>query len=479
MWTVLLILIPLITGLAAFFIPGKAAKSWALGSSLVTLAAACFSISGSLHGTSGADVSWISQIGSRFTVSLDGMGLVLCLLNGVVFPVVFIANWKKDYQRPSSFYGLMLLAQAGMMGVFTAMDALLFYAFWELALIPVYFLCSFWGGDRRIRVTFKFFVYTFLGSLLMLAGIIYLYFQTPGAPSFSYAAFVLAGRALPAAVQGGLFWLFFVAFAVKMPVFPFHTWQPDTYEQSPTPVTIILSAVMVKMGVFGLIRWVIPVFPEGVSHWSNVAMILSVTGIIYASVLAIRQGDLKRLVAYSSIAHVGLMSAAIFSRNPIGLEGVIFQMFSHGITITGMWLIVGIFERKIRTRRITDLGGVARSAPAMAIAFMIICLGHIALPLTNGFVGEFLMFTGLYQFSPWAMVPAGLAVILVAVYILNMLQRVLFGIPGEHTRGMADLGAGEYIALGILVALIIGFGVYPQPLLDLAHGTTSSLVAYF
>lgn len=481
MWTLLLIIVPLITGLASFFNPGRGAKAWALGSSLLTLVFALMAICSYSRGAGGitVDISWIPQLGSRFSLGLDGMGSMLCLLTALVFPIVFIATWHHDYDSPGSFYGLMLLSQAGLIGVFTSMDALLFYAFWELALIPVYFLCSLWGGERRVEVTFKFFVYTFLGSLLMLVGIIYLYLQTPGTHSFALASFIATGSNLPAGVQDGLFWLFFIALAVKMPVFPFHTWQPDTYEQSPTAVTIILSAIMVKMGVFALIRWVLPVLPQGVADWSNLALVLSIIGIVYASIIAVSQGDLKRMVAYSSIAHMGLMCAAIFSHSNIGMQGVLFQMFSHGITITGMWIIVEIFEQKLHTRKISELGGVAHYAPGMAIAFMVICLGNIALPLTNGFVGEFLMFTGLYQYSAWAMIFAGVAVILVAVYILGMLQKVIFGKGNSLTMTLTDLKGNEWLALGTLIILIIGFGVYPQPMLNLVHGTTLALSRLF
>ncbi|HVB03145.1 MAG TPA: NADH-quinone oxidoreductase subunit M [Chitinophagaceae bacterium] len=481
MWTVLLILVPLVTGLAVFLLKGKAARNWSLASAILTLVIALDAVCRFSNGSGGlaADMSWIPQLGSRFSVGLDGMGIMLVLLTAILFPVVFLATWKNEYEKPGPFFGLMLLSQAGLIGVFTSKDALLFYTFWELALIPVYFLCSIWGGKRRVEVTFKFFVYTFLGSLLMLTGIIYLYFQTPGVHSFSLPAFIQAGRSLSSPVQDGMFWLFFIAFAVKMPVFPFHTWQPDTYEQSPTAVTIILSAIMVKMGLFGLIRWVLPVFPQGVSDWSGLAMGLSVAGIVYASLIAIRQQDLKRMIAYSSIAHVGLMSAVLFSHNAISMQGVLFQMFSHGITITGMWVIVAIFERKLHTTKISDLGGVARLAPRLSVAFMIICLGNISLPLTNGFIGEFLMFTGLYRYSPWAMVIAGLAVILVVVYMLGMLQRVIFGPAGPLTPSMTDLSGNEWLALYVLIVLIIGFGVYPQPMLNLVHDTTQALSPFF
>lgn len=478
MLTVLLIAIPLITGLIGFGIKGKSAKTWALLSAIATLALAIACAAQFYAGAGDSlrvNVPWISQLGSRFNVGLDGMGLMLCLLTAIVFVVIFVATWRREYENPHRFYGLMLLSQAGLMGVFCSYDALLFYSCWELALIPVYFLCSIWGGPKRIAVTFKFFVYTFLGSLLMLIGIIYLYFQTPGAHSFEWSDFTKLN--LDAAQQGWLFWLFFIAFAIKMPVFPFHTWQPDTYEQSPTPVTIVLSAVMVKMGLFGVIRWILPVLPQGVSAWSNVVMILSIIGIVYASCLAIVQTDLKRLFAYASIAHMGLMSAAVFAHNEVSMQGVLVQMFNHGIIIAGLWVVVEMLEQKLDTKTIGDLGGIALKAPKMAIAFMIICLGNIALPLTSGFVGEFMMFSGLYAYNGWMMAVAGVAIILGAVYILSMLQKVIYGNSNGLTAKITDLSGNEWLAMTIVVALIVLIGVYPAPLLHLVGDTTHTLMS--
>lgn len=477
MLTVLLIAVPFLAGLTGFGIRGKGAKAWALISSIAILAIAIGAVvvfngsPDSLH----IDIPWITQLGSRFNVGLDGMGVMLCLLTAIVFAVIFIATWHHEYKDPHRFYGLMLLSQAGLMGVFCAYDALLFYSFWELAIIPVYFLCSIWGGEKRIAVTFKFFVYTFIGSLLMLIGIIYLYFQTPGTHSFEWSDFTRLN--LDASQQSWLFWLFFVAFAIKMPVFPFHTWQPDTYEQSPTPVTIVLSAVMVKMGLFGVIRWILPVLPQGVAAWSNVVMILSVVGIVYASCLAMVQTDLKKLFAYASIAHIGLMSAAVFAGNEVSMQGVLIQMFNHGIIITGLWVMVEILEQKLHTKTIGELGGIALQAPRMAIAFMIICLGNIALPLTSGFVGEFLMFSGLYRYNAWMMAVAGIAIILSAVYILGMLQKVIYGERNPLTQKITDLRLNEWAAIAIVVALILAIGIYPKPVLDLVGSTTHTLMS--
>ncbi|GAA4303362.1 NADH-quinone oxidoreductase subunit M [Compostibacter hankyongensis] len=477
MLTFLLILIPLLGGLITFGLKGNGARIWSLATALVTLALAATAGVAFRQDPSGLglDVSWIRQLGSRFSIGLDGMGMMLVLLTAVTYVVIFLAALRHDYERPHHFYGLMLLTQAGLMGVFTAYDALLFYVCWELVLIPVYFLCSIWGGPRRIAVTFKFFVYTFFGSLLMLVGIIYLYFQTPGTHSFSWEAFT--HLQLGAGEQQWLFWLFFVAFAIKMPVFPFHTWQPDTYEQAPTPVTMVLSAIMVKMGLFGIIRWVLPVLPQGVAHWSHLVILLSVIGIVYASCIAIVQTDLKRLFAYSSIAHMGLMCAAVFSGSEVGMQGVLVQMFNHGIIITGLWVVVEMLEQRLGTKAIGDMGGIALKAPRIAIAFMIICLGNVALPLTSGFVGEFMMFSGLYHYNGWMMAVAGLAIILGAVYILRMLQRVIFGDANSLTEKIKDIKTHEWLAVAVVIGLILFLGIYPKPLLELVGHTTQTLWA--
>lgn len=471
MLTVLLILIPLVAGLITFGLKGSGPKALALIASLASLVvtvAALFQFRSAPQDLQ-LTASWIPQLGAQFSVGIDGMGMMLCLLTAISFLLIFIVIYNRNYERSNSFYGLMLLSQAGLIGVFTAYDALLFYVFWELALIPVYFLCSLWGGEKRIPVTFKFFVYTFAGSLLMLVGLIYIYLQLPD-KSFSYAAFT--SGALAPQDQSWLFWLFFVAFAIKMPVFPFHTWQPDTYEQSPTPVTMVLSGIMVKMGLFGVIRWLLPVLPSGAYMWSEVAIVLSVIGIIYASCIAIVQSDFKRLIAYSSIAHIGLMSAAIFANNEQSLQGVLIQLFNHGINIIGLWIIVEIIQQRLKVKNLNELGGIATYAPRMAIFLVIISLANIALPLTNGFVGEFLMFSGLFEYNVWFMAAAGLGIILAAVYTLNMVQKVIFGEANQLTSTTTDLSGNELLALSVIVVIIIALGVYPKPMLDLVSSTT-------
>jgi NADH-quinone oxidoreductase subunit M len=469
---VLLIVIPLICGLAGFFIRNATiAKNWSLFASVITLVV---SIGGFAFSSGSSllhfDSEWLISLGSRFTVNIDGLGQVLSFLTAISFPVIFISTYRNEYKNAKNFYALMLLSQAGLMGVFVASDALLFYFFWELALIPVYFLSSIWGGEKRIQATFKFFIYTFTGSLLMLVGIIYLYFQTKD-HSFSINSFYALHSQVPAATQSWLFWLFFIAFAIKIPIFPFHTWQPDTYEQSPTAVTMVLSGVMVKMGLLGIIRWLAPVLPTGTWAWGDTASALCIIGMIYASLIAMQQDDLKRLVAYSSIAHMGLMGLAIFATTKIGMQGVLIQMFNHGINIIGLWIVVNLIERQFQTRKISELGGLAQKAPALAILLVIVALANVALPLTNAFVGEFLMFSGIYtsvatSYNVVFTVTAAVTIVLSAVYTLNMIQKVFFGNMNALTQHAKDIYLNEKIILSILVIIILVAGVYPQPILD-------------
>src|SRR4051812_19397719 len=364
-----LILIPLIAGISALFINNESgAKGWSLTASIIILALALISVYSADHNQLFFNAAWLPQMGSNFNLALDGMGKMLALLNAIALPIVIISTYKNEYKNPGNFYGLLLLMQAGMMGVFLSSDCLVFYFFWELALIPAYFLCSIWGGERRIPVTFKFFIYTFVGSLLMLVGLIFLYFHAN--QSFAIEAYYNAN--LDSRTQSWVFWLLFIAFAIKMPIFPFHTWQPDTYEQSPTAVTMVLSGIMVKMGLFGLIRWVMPVVPVGSWAWGDTVSGLAVAGMIYASLIAIRQDDLKRFVAYSSIAHMGLMCVALFATTKSGMQGIMIQMFNHGINIIGLWIVVNAIEQKFHTRKMSELGGIAQKAPGLAIMLVIV-----------------------------------------------------------------------------------------------------------
>lgn len=471
MITLLLILTPLVAGLIAFSLKqGSSAKTFALLASVATLAIALVAVF--TPGTIGYDAAWLNSLGSRISLKADGMGKMLSLLTAVSFPIIFTAVYNNEYKNASSFYALMLLSQAGLMGVFLASDALLFYFFWELALIPVYFLCSIWGGEKRIAVTFKFFVYTIIGSLLMLIGLLFMYFNTVD-QSFSLESFYAVK--LTAKQELVMFWLFFIAFAIKMPIFPFHTWQPDAYEQSPTATTMVMSGIMVKMGVFAVIRWLLPMFPNAAAQSANLVIMLSIIGMIYASLIAIRQDDIKRMIAYSSIAHIGLMSAAMFTNNQTAMDGVMIQMFSHGVNVIGLWIIADLIEKQLGTRNMSELGGLAQKAPVMAILLVVMALANVALPLTNAFIGEFLMFNGLFQYNMIMAAIAGISIILAAVYSLNMVQKVIYGELNATTEKAIEIPFNIQFALVIIVVLILVFGLYPQPLLNLTGDSVSAL----
>jgi NADH-quinone oxidoreductase subunit M len=481
MIALLLILVPLLSGIVAFFLnKGNAAKSWALVSSFATAAVSLLGLT-ILNRPELLQfkTAWLTGLGSSFSIRVDGMGQLLCLLTAISFPLIFISTWQREYKNAHNFFALMLLSQSGLMGVFLSMDALLFYFFWELALIPVYFLCSMWGGERRIATTFKFFIYTFIGSVLMLVGLVYLQSQTSDR-SFDIDSFYKI--ILKDGTQNWVFWLMFVAFAIKVPVFPFHSWQPDTYEQSPTAVTMVLSAIMVKMGVFAIIRWLLPVLPmASYTYGEKMVAAWAIVGMIYASLLAWRQDDIKRLIAYSSIAHLGLMIVAIFSENEISMQGTMIQMFNHGINILGLWIIVEILERQYGTRKLSELGGLAQKAPVMSTFFVVIVLANIALPLTNAFVGEFMMFTGIFAspVSEYEMITvpaAGITIILGAIYMLKMVQSVIYENTNAITEAGTDIGYNEKLVLGIIVIIIVAVGVYPKPFLDLTEDTTNLIL---
>jgi NADH-quinone oxidoreductase subunit M len=483
----LLIWIPFITGIVAIFIKNaKTVKAFALLSSLATLVISVISLfySDIAHHPeyfyfNNVSYVWMPYIGSSFSVGLDGMGFLVTFLTAFSYPLIFAATYKTEYKNANAFFALMLLSQAGIMGVFVATDALLFYFFWEIALIPLYFLCSTWGGEKRIQATFKFFVYTFLGSLLMLVGIIYVYAHTASispdsAHSFSLNSFYSV--LLSPDQQGWLFWLFFIAFAVKIPIFPLHTWQPDVYEQSNYPSVMVLSGIMVKMGVFGMIRWLLPIFPAAVAKYNHFVVVLCVIGILYASCIALYQNDLKRFVAWSSIAHLGLMGAAIFSVNSLGLQGVMLEMLNHGINILALWIIVDIIEKKTGVRKISELSGLAVKSPGLAIFLVIIAFANIALPLSNSFVSEFLMFNGLFHFNKWIAAFACLGIVLSAVYMLAMVQKTFYGKANVIVEQAKKMSTGQGVVLFALVIAIIALGIYPEPVIHLTQSTVTNIL---
>jgi NADH-quinone oxidoreductase subunit M len=478
--TAILIFWPFIAALITLAMPARNAKTWALTASVVELAVAVV-VTGAFKNNASSqfeiNTPWIASLGINFHAAIDGISLLMVLLTTVLTPLIVLSTYKHSYDKPTSFYALLLFMEMALVGVFTALDGFLFYIFWEMALIPIYFICLRWGGVNRGAVTLKFFIYTLAGSLVMLVGFIYLYYQTPGQHSFDIAALYRAGQALPAESQGLVFWAIFAAFAVKMPVFPLHTWQPDTYHTAPTAGTMLLSGIMLKMGIYGVVRWLIPVVPSGVAEWGNIALILSVIGIVYASCLAIVQKDLKRLIAYSSIAHVGLIAAGIFTMNKIGMQGAMIQMVSHGVVIVGLFYVIDIIISRTATQEIAQLGGIRNTAPVFTTAFVVIMLGSVALPLTSGFVGEFLLINSVFQYNMIIGAAAGLTMILGAVYMLKGFQNTMLGEQNTTTKNFADLDTTEKLVLYPIVALIILIGIYPAPLMKISEAAVDNLFA--
>ncbi len=478
MLTIFLIFWPLFAALIVFALKQQA-RTIALIASVIELAVAlavAFLFVPDDSVQFAINLPWIQSIGVSFNVGIDGISLLLVLLTTGLVPFIILSSFGNTYQSPQTFYGLILLMQMALVGVFVSLDGFLFYLFWEMALIPIYFICLIWGGEDRGRITLKFFIYTLAGSLVMLIGLVYLYFHTSGTHTFEIQALYEAGRRLTPFEQGILFWTFFVAFAIKMPVFPFHTWQPDTYTVSPVQGTMLLSAIMLKMGIYGVIRWLIPFVPLGVQAWGMTAIVLSVIGIVYASVIALMQKDFKRLIAYSSIAHVGLISAGLFTLNKIGMQGAMIQMLSHGIVVFALFYVVEIISQRTKTRTISELGGIRLQAPILTTTFLVILLGSIALPFTSGFVGEFLLINSLvqYQFAIGAV--AGLTSILGAVYMLRSFQQSMLGEKKVVTSTISDLTSQEKWVLYPIVVLIVVIGIYPTPLLKISEAAVNNLL---
>jgi len=481
----ILIFLPIVAALVVLLFKGGTAKYIALAFAVAELAIAGYFLSNFIPNDTiqfGVIAKWMPKIGIWFNAGIDGISMIMVLLCTLLVPLIILTTFKHQYK--AVFYALILFMQAGMLVVFTALDGFLFYVGWEAALIPIYFICAMWGGENRIRINIKFFIYTFAGSLCMLLGIIYLYMQTP---SRLYDLHEFYNLNLTAHQQSWIFWAFFLAFAIKMPIFPFHTWQPDTYTEAPSAGTMMLSGIMLKMGIYGVLRWLVPIAPLGVQKWGEMALILSVIGIVYASVIAFKQKDGKRLVAYSSIAHVGLIAAALFTFmrpdgsfvwTSQGLQGALIQMLNHGINVVGLFFIWDIISRRLNTREISEMGGIAKVAPKFALAFLIITLGTVALPLTNGFIGEFLLLNSVFQYNIWIAAVAGLTMIFGAVYMLRMYKGVMYGETNALTATFTDISGSEVIVLSVICVLIIVIGVYPQPVLRISEASVNGLIHF-
>jgi NADH-quinone oxidoreductase subunit M len=464
--------IPFICGLLLLFIRDKAiARLIAFGSTLLNLILTLCVIY--YDPVSDYSVKLISFVGIDISLGYDGISQIMLLLTNLLFPFIILTGFSRDQKKVSLLNFLILLTQSALIGVFLAKNAFLFYIFWELTLIPVYFILLLWGGEGRAYITLKFFIYTLTGSLFLLFGIIYLYQLTPGMHTTDFSAF--NQLQIPAHVQIWLFWILFIAFAIKMPVFPFHTWQPTTYTMASTQGVMILAAVMTKMGIYGALRFLFPIVPRGVEFWQNTIIILCLIGVIYASVIAFRQTNLKKLIAYSSMAHISLMAAAMFALNFFSIQGMLFQVISHGVVILALFYTVHLIEVKTATLELSNMGGLKLMAPNLAIMLLIIVMGSIALPLTSGFIGEFLMIVGLFKLSPWYAVIGGLAMILSAVYMLYAYQRVMLGNENPAFRRIKDITFIDYLILIPLILIVLILGMYPHPIFTIIVESLKSL----
>src|SRR3990170_3243513 len=424
-------------------------------------------------------VPWIPQYGIEYHVGVDGISLWLVMLTTFLMPIAILSTYSAVEKHVKEFMIFMLVLEVGMVGGFLAVDLFLFYVFWELVLIPMYFLIGVWGSERRIYSAIKFFLFTFAGSVLMLVAIIALYFHHYEVTGI-YSTDLLRMYAIdiPVKLQFWMFAAFALAFAFKVPMFPFHTWLPDAHVDAPTSGSVILAAVLLKMGTYGFLRFAMPLFPVAAFDLMPVVGALAVVGIIYGALVAMVQKDIKKLVAYSSVAHLGFVMLGLFAFNIQGIEGGILQMVNHGISTGALFLIVGILYERRHTRLISEFGGLSKVLPVYAVVFLIVTLSSVGLPGLNNFVGEFLILMGMFRVSPGCALLASLGVVLSAVYMLWMFQRVMFGVvTDEKNRGLPDLSAQEMACMQPFLVFVFWIGFFPQTFLGKMTASVSAVVA--
>ncbi|MCS6875116.1 MAG: NADH-quinone oxidoreductase subunit M [Acidobacteriota bacterium] len=434
------------------------------------------------------NVSWIATIGANYHIGVDGLSLWLVLLTTFIMPITVLSTWHAVEKRPTAFYVFLLLLETTMIGTFVSLDLLLFYLFFEASLVPMLFLIGIWGSDNRIYSAIKFFIYTAVGSLLMLAAILALYFihqDATGIGTFDYVTILNSMRVGNLVIAGQtaalLFWAFAIAFSIKVPLFPFHTWLPDAHTDAPTAGSVILAAILLKMGTYGLMRFNFMLFPEASREYAYIFILLAIIGITYGALVAMVQPDMKRLVAYSSVAHMGFVVLGMFSFTEAGMQGALYQMLNHGVSTGALFLLVGFIYERRHTRLIEEFGGLANVMPIYATIFVITAMSSIGLPFLNGFVGEFLILLGMWTSvavsHPWIITMiAGTGVILAAVYLLWMIQRVFFGkVTNEKNKILADLSLREIGLIAPLVFLMVFMGVYPSPFLSRSKDTIVSI----
>src|SRR5579863_9569801 len=408
------------------------------------------------------DLSWIPSIGARYTVGIDGLSFLMVLLTTILGMISILSSWSAIQKREKEYYILFLLLQTGMLGVFMALDFVLFYVFWEVMLVPMYFLIGVWGSERRLYAAIKFFLYTLAGSVIMLLAILAIYYN---ANTFSIKAILESPATLfSVQLQKWLFWGFFFAFAIKVPMFPFHTWLPDAHTEAPTAGSVILAGVMLKMGAYGFIRFSIPMLPSGSRGAVGIIVVLSLIAIVYGALVCMMQKDMKKLIAYSSVSHMGFVTLGLFMLNPMGISGSVLQQINHGISTGALFLIVGVLYERRHTRLISEFGGLSTPMPNFAAIYMIVTLSSLGLPLLNGFIGEFAILNGVFQVNKMWAVWGVLGIILGAAYLLWLYQRVMFGpVTNPANTNLPDLNLREYCTLVPLVLWAFWIGIYPKP----------------
>jgi NADH-quinone oxidoreductase subunit M len=484
-WVLTALLVwPLIAGLVLLLVPARLAKYVALAASLIE-----FGLSVPLWWTfvpaDGmqfmADRAWIAGWGIRYTVGMDGISLFLVLLTTFLMPLSILGSWSYITKREGGFYSLLLVLTTGMIGVFVALDLFLFYVMWEVMLIPMYFIIGVWGGENRLYAAIKFFLYTFFGSLLMLVAIIVLYLhagRVTGIYSFSYAH-LLGQVALLGPSAWWLFAAFFLAFAIKVPLFPLHTWLPDAHVEAPTAGSVILAGILLKMGTYGFLRFALPFFPAVALNPTVqiVIVALSLIGILYGGLVAMVQPDFKKLIAYSSVAHLGFVMLGIWALTLQSVQGALLVMINHGISTGALFFLVGMIYERRHSRMIEAYGGIARVVPLFAAILTLVSLSSIALPGTNGFVGEFLVLVGSFRTYPIATGLATTGVIVAAAYLLTALQRVIFNpLTSPENEKLTDLTPRELVVLVPLLVCILWVGIYPKPFLRRMEPSARQLI---
>ncbi len=416
--------------------------------------------------------SWIPTFNIHYHLGADGIAVPLILLTSFTTILVVIAGWEVIQKRVAQYMASFLIMSGLMIGVFSALDAILYYVFWEAMLIPMFLVIGVWGGPNRVYATIKFFLYTLLGSLLMLVAFIYLFYQTN---SFEIVDYYRLPMTMP--VQILIFLAFFMAFAVKIPMWPVHTWLPDAHVEAPTGGSVVLAAIALKLGGYSFLRFAMPIAPDAAHYLSGFMITLSLIAVVYIAFVALVQQDMKKLIAYSSISHMGFVTLGFFLFNSIGLEGSIVQMISHGFISSAMFLSVGVLYDRMHSRQIADYGGVVNTMPKFAAFAVLFAMANAGLPGTSGFVGEFMVILGAIQINFWYAFLAATTLILGAAYTLWMVKRVFFGnIANSHVAELADLNKRELFILSTLAILVIGFGVYPKPITEMTHATVSQFL---